>query len=130
MPPDIDEETLRALCNIQYGVCDVDIERILACRHFADFFGWNDAVASIDYTLEAYLDKRGDVDADSALAIFAFCAESSSAASLPSSLRSRSYAAALRWFMSASDEAQAQLSAETRSRLRMLSKIRNRFGHI
>lgn len=129
VPPDIEEPILCSLLSLRYGATTVALDSVLECRHFADFFGWQDTVTVIDCLLEAQLTKQG-VDVDSAIAIFGYCAEAACARTLPSTLKEQAYLVSLRWFLSASEEAQNLLPAMTRSRLRLLSQIRNHFGHI
>jgi len=129
VPPDIEEQTLRSLLSLRYGITTVAPDRILECRHFADFFGWRDTIAVIDCLLEAQLSKH-EVDVDSAIAILVYCAEASCARTLPSTLKEKAYLVSLRWFLSASKDAQKSLPAMSRSRLHLLSQIRNHFGHI
>jgi len=130
LPPDLSSAALDTLLSLRYCRRPADAEYLLECIHFADFLGWGDVMETIHEQLLEILERQKDIDADSAVAVFTYCANSSYAASLPKKLRQLSYSAALRWFIAASDEAKSSLSVETRVRLQLLSKIRNRFGHV
>jgi len=130
LPDDLSESAMRSLLRIRCGGQIADVECILECRHFADFFGWAAAQASIDEALEAFLREASDVEADSALAVFTYCAESPSAIDLPEHLKQAAHAAAVKWFLVASEDAKQGLSSQTRLRLRIVSKILGRFGHV
>jgi len=130
MPPDFSAEALRALLDLRYGRARPDTESLLECAHFADFLGWSDATKTIHQQLLEVLQRKSNIDPDSALAVFVYCADSFVAASLPQKLRELAYSCALRWFVAASDEAKRGIPVQARARLHLLSKIRNRFGHI
>jgi len=125
LPPELDRSTLQALLDLKYGR-DLRCDDLIECIYYADYFGWDADVAEIHRLLESLIAQ----DADHAIRVFAYCAEGAHPFSIPPRLREQAYISAVRWFLMSSDAAKETLSSETKARLRLLSRIRNRFGHL
>mmetsp|Transcript_66528 Transcript_66528/g.187383 ORF Transcript_66528/g.187383 Transcript_66528/m.187383 type:complete len:467 (-) Transcript_66528:164-1564(-) len=127
MPEGLSKEALIGLLRLRYGSADVDIERILEARHFAELFDWAAARERCTEQLEALLADAGSMDGESLVAILEH-AEGSAA--VPMRVKAAAIAAAVRQWGKVTEAAESALHKSRCAELRALNRVRNKDGHV
>mmetsp|Transcript_31020 Transcript_31020/g.66731 ORF Transcript_31020/g.66731 Transcript_31020/m.66731 type:complete len:482 (-) Transcript_31020:190-1635(-) len=131
MPDGLSKEAADMLLKLRYGSYEVQADRILEARHFAAVLDWPTIRQTCEDRLEVLLAQGQGLDAESLLAVVSHAEES---LDMPPHLKIGALTAALRQWNKVTEVAEidggAQLSASRRAELGVLSRIRDRDGHI